>query len=172
MGQVYSNTVINIGAAQASSPALGLFSTRGTEDFKAISLRWRPREIDEEASYSLRLRTVTEPLDHAFFELAQSQMAKRAWIVQESVLSPRLLSFNGPEVFWQCSEAAACGNFPNDETEEVSWASHHPFLSLTDFDHLLLNNRLSDNRNRWRGRDLDGKHYNGSIHERWCTTMI
>ena len=171
MGQVYSNTLINIGAAHASSPAQGLFLTRGTEDFKKISVRWRPKEIDEEASYSLMHRTVTEPLDHAFFELSQSRLVERAWIVQESVLSPRMLSFNGPEVFWQCSEAAACGDFPNDEAEEVSWASHHPFWSLTDSDHLLRNNRLSGTKTRWRNRDLDGQHYNGSIHERWCTTM-
>ena len=171
MGQVYSNTVINIGAAQASSPAQGLFSTRGTENFKTINVRWRPTAIDKEATYSLRHRTFSEALDDAFYESSQSRLAERAWIVQESVLSPRMLSFNGPDVFWQCSEAAACGDFPDDEAEEVSWASHHPFWSLTDSDHLLRKNRLSDTKNRWKDRDLDGKHYNGSIHERWCTTM-
>ena len=137
MSQVYSNTVINIGAAKASSPAQGLFSTRVTEDFKTISVRWRPKEVDEEASYSLKHRTVSGALDNAFHELRQSRLAERAWIVQESVLSPRMLSFNGPEIFWQCSEAAACGDFPNDEAEEVSWTSDHPFWSLTDSDHLL-----------------------------------
>ena len=119
MSQVYSNSVINIGAAQASSPAQGLFSTRGTEDFKKISLRWRPTADDEEVSYSLRHRTATEPLDNAFYELSESRLAERAWVVQESVLSPRMLSFNGPEVFWQCSEAAACGDFPDGKAEEV-----------------------------------------------------
>ena len=171
MGQVYSNTVIHIGAAQASNPAQGLFSTRGTEDFKTISVRWRPMEIDREASYSLMHRSVPEPLDEAFYELGQSRLAERAWIVQETVLSPRMLSFNGPETFWQCSETAACGDFPNDKVEEVSWVSHHPFWSLTDSDHLLRTNRLSDTKTRWKNRDLDGQHYNESIHERWCTTM-
>lgn len=42
MAQVYSNTVTNIGAAQASSPAQGLFSTRATENFKTSNVRWRP----------------------------------------------------------------------------------------------------------------------------------
>ena len=171
MGQVYSNTIINIGAAQASNPAEGLFSTRGTEDFKTISVRWRPTEIDEEDSYSLRHRTSSEPLENAFFELRQSRLAERAWIIQESVLSPRMLSFNGPEVFWQCSETAACGDFPNDDSEEVSWVSHHPFWSLTDSDRLLQTNRLSDTRTPWISCDLDGLHYVGSVHERWCTTM-
>ena len=81
-----------------------------------------------------------------------------------------MLSFNGPEVFWQCSEAAACGDFPSNKTEEISWASHHPFWSLIGPDHLLRINRLSDTKNRWRDLDLDGQHYNGSIYERWCAT--
>ena len=162
MGQVYSNTLINIGAAQATNPAHGLFSTRGTEHFKTTIVRWRSTAINE-ASYSLRHNTVTEPLDNSFFELSQSQLAKRAWVVRESMLSPRMLSFNGPEIFWQGSEAAACGDFPVNEAEEVSWASHHPFWSLTDSGHLLRNNRLSDTRNLGRDRSFDGQHYNGSF---------
>ena len=148
MGQVYSNALINIGAAHASGPVQGLCSTRGTQDIKRITIKWRPSAHDEEKSYSLRMRTVTEPLDNAFFQLRQSQLTKRGWIVQESMLSPRMLSFNGPGVFWQCLEAAACEDFPDDKAEEISWASHHPFWALTDSNDLLRTNRLSDTKVR------------------------
>ena len=170
MSQVYSNAVITIGAAQASSPNQGLFSTRGTEDFKAISVRWRPTRLNRQESYILRNDTLSEPLCDAFFELNRSRLAERAWSVQESVLSPRMLSFNGPEVFWQCSEAAACGDYPDDEVKDVVWALNHPFWTLTDSDHLLRNNRLPEYEKRRRIQSF-GQRDNVSIHERWFATM-
>ena len=76
MGQVYSKTLINIGAAQPSSPAQDLFSTRATEDFKTTSVRWRPTAIDWELWSHVRDYTAKEPLDDAFFELSQSRLAE------------------------------------------------------------------------------------------------
>lgn len=110
MGQVYSNTVINIGAAQASIPVQGLLPTRSAEHLKTINVRWRPTATDKKMSYSLK---------HGDSR-SLWRTAGRAWAVPESVLSPRVLSVNGLEVFGQCSEVAACEDFPVVKVEEVS----------------------------------------------------
>ena len=82
-----------------------------------------------------------------------------------------MLSFNGLYVFEQCSEVAACEDFPDGETKQILWASYHTFRSLTDYDDLLRIIRLSDTRVWWIRRELDGQRYNGRIRDRWCGTI-
>jgi hypothetical protein len=41
-----------------------------------------------------------------------TELSKRAWILQEHLLSPRTLHFSKAQVFWECREANACESYP------------------------------------------------------------
>ena len=43
-----------------------------------------------------------------------SPLLEHAWFVQERVLSPRILHFTRDMIFWECSEASACEEFPSE----------------------------------------------------------
>ena len=138
MGQVYSNSLINIGAAQASGPDEGLFSVRSTKDIKRVAIEWRPYTNHEREHFYLTIDGIENSFDQVWHRLHGAPLAKRGWIIQECALCPRMLSFNGPEIFWQCSELAACGNFPIDNGHLYS-PTQYPFWALTDFDDPIRN---------------------------------
>lgn len=135
MGQVYSNALINIGAAHASSPSHGLFSKRNVENFTTIPLRWRPYLQNDETRYRIWKSSLYD-FDGAFHQLSESQLIKRAGVVQEYVLSPRMKAFWDSQVFWQCAEAAACEDFPAIENT-MKYPTSHPFWLLINIDDLV-----------------------------------
>ncbi|KAH8589727.1 heterokaryon incompatibility protein-domain-containing protein [Bisporella sp. PMI_857] len=139
MGQVYMNSFINIGASHASGPEYGLFSsTQSTIDMdsKVVAIVWDAIE-DGEQTFSMSAHR--QKLSDSFELLDQSPLMRRSWVLQESVLSPRMLSFNGSEVLWQCSEAVASANFPDIQKDlsAVYWAERFPFWSLVEPSDLL-----------------------------------
>ncbi|KAI1387955.1 uncharacterized protein F4822DRAFT_296919 [Hypoxylon trugodes] len=72
-----------------------------------------------------------------------SHISRRAWVIQETVLGPRLLSFTDRQVIWQCSETAACEDFPEPEPiVEYNRSIGDIFWALTDFAGLLKDDRL------------------------------
>ncbi|KAI1171422.1 heterokaryon incompatibility protein-domain-containing protein [Nemania sp. FL0916] len=93
MGKVYANSILNIGALDSVSPAHGLFRNRSPQ---AVSGRipWAPTQ--KEGCNSFYLRRVP-------FQLDKSPLLRRGWVIQECVLTPRMLSFGKSEVLWQCS---------------------------------------------------------------------
>ncbi|CZR67858.1 uncharacterized protein PAC_17757 [Phialocephala subalpina] len=90
MGDVYHNSWCNIGAGAARDARDGCFMDR----HKNVV---RPCKI--QTSW---IRTKTR----------RSTLHSRAWVVQELVLSPRVLHF-GQQLFWECLELRACETFPD-----------------------------------------------------------
>lgn len=39
-------------------------------------------------------------------------LMKRAWVVQELLLAPRILHLTGTQLFWECYELNACEIYP------------------------------------------------------------
>ena len=167
MGQVYSNSLINIGAAQASGPGHGFFSPRNTQDLKKVAVQWRPFARDEEEFYYVTVPGIEFSFDQVWHRLHGSPLAKRGWVIQESVLSPRMISFNGPEIFWQCSELAACGNFPDNNSQLYS-PTDYPFWTLTDFDGRA---RRQGQQGTIRARRQQRKGLHMQLLERWAWLM-
>jgi hypothetical protein len=69
--------------------------------------------------------------------LDNSPLKKRAWVVQETTLAPRILHFAQRQMFWECLERLACESFPdkipNNTTRKQSldpFALGHPFLPI------------------------------------------
>jgi Heterokaryon incompatibility protein (HET) len=96
MAQYYQNAFLTISATEATE---GLFYKRpkgaqimwevvAPENFKQ---RWEPYNI-----------CIREPLSHD-----ASALHGRGWVLQEHVLSPRVIHF-GKELIWECTELTAC----------------------------------------------------------------
>lgn len=170
MRQVYANANINIGNAHAASPNEWLFSTRKSKDLESITIRWRPELGSRKMQYQICTtadESRSQVLNQSFLRLQDSVLRKRRWVIQECVLSPRMLSFTDKEVFWQCSEAAACETFPVTEARGAYHLSKDVFWALTDLKVLLRANRASHSKERPRDLSHGGNHYYDSFKEKW-----
>ncbi|KAL9113676.1 MAG: hypothetical protein Q9227_002121 [Pyrenula ochraceoflavens] len=128
MGQVYGNGLVNIAAAGASNPSQGLFAVRDSADWLlAYLLRWLPTTDCPVDTYMLKIKDEDSTVQ--FDRLSKSPLFKRAWVIQEAVLSRRMLSFNGAEILWQCSETAACEFFPSGMTADAHFRQSAVSLS-------------------------------------------
>lgn len=126
MCSVYTNSYLNIGSAYSKNPHGGLFRQRDVDKLSCdLILKWRPTTVEEESFYSICVDFEStssrrfEPLFRAFYDLDQGAMSKRAWVVQETVLSPRMLTFTKNQLIWQCSEGAACETAPAQSRESI-----------------------------------------------------
>lgn len=174
MRQVYANAIINFGNAHAAGPKEGLFSARKSKDLQSITIQWRPELGSSKTQYYICTNihlSEGEVLNQSFLRLRDSVLRKRRWAIQECVLSPRMLSFTNQEVFWQCSEAAACETFPVTEargayhlSKDISWA-------LTDLKVLLRANRASHIEERPRDLGNDVHHYYDNFKGKWFSTL-
>ena len=46
-------------------------------------------------------------------EVSQSPLGRRAWVVQERLLAPRVIHFGANQLFWECNGLKACELYPN-----------------------------------------------------------
>ena len=88
-----------------------------------------------------------------------------------------MLSFNGPDVFWQCAEAAVCEDFPCQRVER-SWALSHLFWGLVDLCNLPNKVLVGEEENRLMNtkfleddRGSPRQRYIKRIQGRWLDTM-
>ena len=166
MGEVYSNALLNIGASHARNPDQGLFHKRASNRFKTTNIQWRPTAHGKQYPYRISCHRF-DPLGEVFSSLRNCSLMDRGWIVQETVISKRMLSFNGPTVFWQCAEFAACEDYPNDRTYSVEGIAGHSFWALTDPKDLLRQLRPLHHGVQDQQSDPEGENSKPSIHERW-----
>jgi hypothetical protein len=95
MAEVYKNGVLNIAALCAKDNSDGCFFVRDAHLFKPLVLRsnWSNFETDMWA---------WEPFLKSDFNAAL--LHSRAWVLQERVLSPRVVHFGKTMVFWECRQ--------------------------------------------------------------------
>ena len=102
MRDVYSRCIVNISADRAASARDGFLRPYKLDLVSPII-------VHHPNSSSYRL----VDLDLAHACLSPSPLAKRAWVLQERWLSPRILHFTSQQVFWECrSMPLACEAFP------------------------------------------------------------
>lgn len=103
MASFYQNAVFTIAATSSSSSNGGLY--RSNPDF-VLSGLWSTNE-----PYRLIFR---EWIEHEMMDAHSDQLRKkfplmsRAWILQERLLSSRVVHFGPHEVFFECREGAEC----------------------------------------------------------------
>lgn len=101
MENIYANSLLNIGASHASSSLGGCFQDRQENVYSSIPhrLQWRPTSKQSSQTYNLRLWGT--PIRSRF---NNHHLFSRAWVVQEQLLSRRMLHFGRDQIWWQCAE--------------------------------------------------------------------
>ena len=130
MGDVYHNSCCNIAATAAPNGLAGCFSSRSLIEVEPCRVETTWKGITPSLVYCHDL----DILDH---NLDASPLKKRAWVVQEMTLAPRILHFAQRQMFWECLERRACESFPdkipNNTASKQSLdpsASNHLFSPL------------------------------------------
>ncbi|KAL6362171.1 hypothetical protein LRP88_04248 [Fusarium phalaenopsidis] len=99
MDCVYANAYCTIAAVSALHADMGIAGVRE-------SLMRHPQQAMVPVSSSLRLIRSTHLYTGTAYE--KSPWKRRAWTMQESLLSRRLIMFTDDEVFWRCQKATWC----------------------------------------------------------------
>ena len=103
MRDVYSYCIVNISADRAASSGDGFLGPYSLDLISPVNVH------HPESSFH---RVVD--LDLAQICLGNSPLSKRAWVLQERWLSPRILHFTAQQVFWECrTTLLACEAFPS-----------------------------------------------------------
>lgn len=112
MRHVYQNCYFNISAANNQSAHAGLYCTRDPDTIKPLIVQ---SPGIEGLPYGLHMfgHSLTQTLGWRM-----SPLNTRGWVLQERLLSPRVLYFTDTQVFWHCSETQACETYP----VSMTWA--------------------------------------------------
>jgi hypothetical protein len=112
MHKVYTHCYLNIAATGAKDSTEGLFATRLADcELKPSTIEWLPPSHVQSAEVPKPEYVLT---DWLFLdrELLLAPLNQRAWVLQERLLSPRILHFGSRQLFWECSRGVLCERFP------------------------------------------------------------
>lgn len=116
MGSYYSNALFNIAAVSASNGSEGCFFDHNTFEItpcptKIVIPGKKLRVLDG----FLKASTSWDPVDQvAAFQ--RPPLWQRAWVLQERMLSNRLLMFSNMQMSWKCRQEDASEIFPEGST--------------------------------------------------------
>jgi hypothetical protein len=123
MYSVYRNSYCNISATAASDSSQGLHFARNPqhlwEDEINLNTEGIPRPLDERIPKRF---LGFEPLirrckiqDASFWDrqLDNAPINRRAWVLQERLLAPRVLHFCKDQIAWECSHIDAAESYPH-----------------------------------------------------------
>jgi hypothetical protein len=68
--------------------------------------------------------------------ILQTPLNRRAWVMQERMLSPRVIHFGKHQLFWRCQMHTACETFPKGIPEATGSAAFSQSAYGVDFQHL------------------------------------
>ncbi|KAB2107877.1 hypothetical protein AG0111_0g3621 [Alternaria gaisen] len=110
MHKVYSHSYCNFSAASALDGSQGLFRTRDSQALNGTRIELCVADLDESRSH------IQCDIHNYFFwshNIPGCIINKRAWVVQERLLAPRVLCFGHSHLFWECVEHDAAESYPN-----------------------------------------------------------
>ena len=154
MHRVYSNSYCNISATGAVDSSKGLFAARDPRMLGSVEVALRYSGLQ-----TTQQSTTYILIDFLFWqnEFSRAHLNRRAWVVQERLLAPRVLHFGEKQLFWECCEMDAAESYPNGLPSALAMGAMTKFKSL---DPLLDGAKL-----RQRGpHDSDSKFY---AHQLW-----
>jgi hypothetical protein len=120
MGQYYMNSLFNISAVSASDGSNGCFMTRNTLNITPCQVQIRFPGVNQDNSKVYFLRSPSlgwDPVTQTA-PFQRPPLWQRAWVVQERLLSPRLLQFSSMQLSWKCGAMIASENVP-EGTEDL-----------------------------------------------------
>lgn len=108
MSKVYRYGFINIAATGAAESTEGCFRERDPRTVQPteVSVQWN----NCEGSKSSRYHVVPDP--HLWAQkMVNEPLHQRCWVLQERILSPRVLHFGNEQLSWECREFMACETY-------------------------------------------------------------
>jgi hypothetical protein len=133
MGDIYRYSWCNIAATAARDGRDGLFrySKRNPAYLKHLKVRiadaGQPQVegVEPEDYWEMfhpNERTIWQGMAVGYYdcidrelwvrEVSQSPLGRRAWVVQERLLAPRVVHFGADQLFWECNTLKACELYP------------------------------------------------------------
>lgn len=123
MQAVYKNAFCNI-AATSGSHEIGLFSSRDPKLFQTIKA-----EIPRLSKLmALDGKNISSPIfyitDRRQFidDVSLSPLNQRSWVIQERLLSPRILHYSSQQLYFECNTSCFCEAFPSGPPNQ--WLDH------------------------------------------------
>lgn len=115
MADIYRNAVITLSAAASKGPSDGLFRETQPEHRGRELVHPLLKSDDHSPRFFTR-----RPIDHY---RKDHPLLDRGWVLQERLLSPRVLHFGTYELIWECMQGkdCECGHMP-----KVQWLSEKP----------------------------------------------
>ncbi|QDS68372.1 hypothetical protein FKW77_010739 [Venturia effusa] len=160
MSNVYKYSSYNISATSATDDTIGCFFDRDLKLAFPLRLQFSARALDSgptdddrcveivesstlDGYYELELR------DHDIWrqDVTNSIVNKRAWVLQERVVAPRIIHFTYTQLYWECGELHASENRPRGLFEDVSTDCTVDLKKCSLFTLPPLENEQHDRRN-------------------------
>jgi Heterokaryon incompatibility protein (HET) len=115
MGNIYKNAVITIAAEAAEDSSVGILGSTGRGRIRVGNQQ--PRDViqlsSHSAAHSIQGNLIlTAKSAMKIVPDAQGPLSARKWVLQEEILSTRLLRFAEGQVWWQCRELQCNERFP------------------------------------------------------------
>jgi hypothetical protein len=106
MTRIYRQALCNISALASSTSNGGCFRERDPRSIKPcrVDARWTGLPKGHFNIYHEMLWRS---------DVAAAPLHKRAWVVQERLLAPRVLHFGREQLFWECHTMNACETYPD-----------------------------------------------------------
>lgn len=107
MGQVYANAYLNIAASASCDGDGGLFHREN-------ALWANPCIINNQRDDDMAFRYLCHRNQVWARQIESAPLGKRAWVMQERMLSPRVIHFASEQVFWECCQSSAAEFLPQN----------------------------------------------------------
>jgi hypothetical protein len=113
MGEYYMNALFNIAAVSSFDGSEGCFMTRDVLPLTPIPISIRFPDGTPKATSEIFIRPSIgwDPV-HETVGFQRPPLWRRAWVVQERLLSPRILQFSSMQMSWRCRVAEASERVP------------------------------------------------------------
>ncbi|KAM0232473.1 hypothetical protein ACHAP5_010726 [Fusarium lateritium] len=133
MGNVYAHSFCNISAADVPDCSQSIFANRDIRTIvpQEIDMKVRGRESGDSTKRFVLY-------DYKFWEseVSNALVNKRAWVLQERLLAPRILHFGRHQLIWECCEKDAAEVFPDGLPISLSTSSSARFKQLDSSDYI------------------------------------
>lgn len=157
MASIYSNAFVTISAMSSPGSSTGIFGETDTADtrdpYLSRGVPLRLSSESEEVVYALPAQS-EDPENLARLYL-NAPLALRAWTLQESILSPRIIFYGKDQIYWRCfagfqSADGVPDGFQFPDNKDIRLAS-----ALQGFSEIATR----PPRDRWGSGHGKGDHY-------------
>ncbi|THV43742.1 hypothetical protein BGAL_0975g00010 [Botrytis galanthina] len=110
MHHIYCNSLCTISAATGTGSSSPILRSRTTDTLRQdeLIINWRNKDgTTTETTYHVYSNRLWEK------HVVHAPVNSRAWVLQERMLSPRVLYFAENQIFWDCFEKQACETYPH-----------------------------------------------------------